>query len=199
MDVLLVARTNLNGFYPARLVNRNGKNKVPVRVGSAGRKSQWLSCRQDQVRLTQPPSFNKFRARRQVFGISFDRSLLDPVGDALDLSICQPTLIGELQLLWLGQPGRHAARPRHLGDLPRMFFDIGVRQQGKGRSLARPVARRARMKNDWRDVSIESDLWRGGGRWNWTHHYQQDRYERQGSCEPKSRGVSKQIHSTSEM
>ena len=63
VHVALVARTNLNRFHPPRLLDWNGKNKVPVRVSALRRKHERLLRRQNHVGLSETPALDEFRLR----------------------------------------------------------------------------------------------------------------------------------------
>ncbi len=157
MDIALVAGTNLNRLYPSRLVDRNRKDEIPVRVGSLRWKNERLARGKNQVRLTQSPAFDKLRLRRKVGGCAFLRALLNPAPDEIDFRVRQTKFVGELQLLRLGQPWRHGVRFGHVRDLPRMPFRVGVRQQREWSRFSGPMTLGAGTKHDGSDVAIERD------------------------------------------
>src|SRR3954447_16077222 len=60
MHIPLVAGTNLNRFDPARLLNGNGENEVPVGIGALRRQSERLRSCEDEIGLAESPALHKF-------------------------------------------------------------------------------------------------------------------------------------------
>ncbi len=170
MHVALVARTNLHRLHPSRLLNRHGKNKIPVRVGSvtAAESAASSAVRTRSGCPSRQPSTN-FGCGGRSAGSPSTAPCSTQLLDQIDFGIRQAQLVGKLQLLRLRQPRRHGPRPRHVRDLPRMFLHVGISQQRKRCGLSRPVTRGARTKHDGSDVAIECNLrghplgddWRG--------------------------------------
>src|SRR5206468_5184080 len=71
------------------------------------------------VRLAQRPAVGKFRSRRQIFRIAFDRALFGPLRDGADLLHTQAPRVEKITIPRLGLPRRHVARMRHASDLDR--------------------------------------------------------------------------------
>src|ERR1700739_798189 len=161
MNDPLVAGAYLDGFQPADAIDRGSKDEVPIHVGAGGWQRVRLFGFDNFVRLAELPSWDKLRCGRQIMRGTFNCSLVNPFLNEGYLVVQQTKLIGEFQLLRFRQPRRHVTPGRYVSNLtgPRLRVRIG--KQGKWTGFARMVADGTRMKEDWRDVTIESNLRNG--------------------------------------
>ena len=79
MNHAFVAGPDLDGFQPARAVNRSPKNEIPVHIGASGGKRVRFLRFDNFVRLAQLPTGDKSWGRQKVGGSALDRPLLDPL------------------------------------------------------------------------------------------------------------------------
>ena len=66
-------------------------------------------------------------------------------------------VIVEFPLAGFGEPERHDAFLREVGDLTGVGFDVAVGEEGKRSGFAGMMAGRAGAKDDWREIAIEGD------------------------------------------
>src|SRR5271157_5320614 len=158
MHQALVARTYLDRLHPAAFVDRDGQNEIPIRVDAARRQLKRLRRFDDQVRLSQLPSFHELRLSWQVRWTALQHTLLNPLLNERDLLAAETALVGELQRLRFRQPRRHEARLRDRSDLVPVFLDVFIGQQRERAGLTRPMTGCAVMKDDGSNIAIERDL-----------------------------------------
>ncbi len=91
------------------------------------------------------------RGRRQFRRISLFCALICPLLEKRDLRVRQPTLTFKLPMR-VSFPGRHQAGLCHEGNLPSALLGIRIGGNGKGRNFTLPVAGRAVLIENWRDV-----------------------------------------------
>src|SRR5262249_46622498 len=95
--------------------------------------------------------------RRQVGGVAAGRTAGHPVRDELLLLVAQARVVGELAVLRVGVPGRHALLADHLGDRLRPARRLLVAGQRERRDLAGPVADETVLLEDGGDVPAVGD------------------------------------------
>ena len=130
-------------------------------VGAVGRQHIGFRHRDDEVGRPKPPAVGARRRRRQIRRIPLGRCLLDPAPDRPDLRHRQSPGAGEVAVARLGLPRRHVAIAGRPGDLGRARAHVGIGHETERRRFTGPMARRAVLEDDWRDVAVERDLLRG--------------------------------------
>src|ERR1041384_465474 len=118
VDDPFVTGPDLDGFQPARAVNRRAKDEIPIHVGAAGGKRVLLFRFDDFVWLPELPAGDESRGGREVAWSTLDSALLNPFVNEGDLFVGQAEFVGKFRGLRLRQPWRHEARCSYGSDLP---------------------------------------------------------------------------------
>ncbi len=108
-----------------------------------------------EVRFTQNGAFGKLGPRRKIPGISLGGAVLRPDPNPLDLGITEIALSQKVTIGGIGRPRRHDASRGHLGNGQSVSSDIRICQQRERPDRAGPVAGRAVLEYDGRDVRSE--------------------------------------------
>ena len=122
MNEALVAGANLDGFQPARAIDRRAKDEIPVGVGAAGGQREGFLRFDDHVGLAELPALDELRLGGKIGGIAFGRALIDPGLNAGDLFDGEAEIVGKVQIAGFGKPRRHDAGLRDGGDLVGVEF-----------------------------------------------------------------------------
>src|SRR5271165_7293497 len=97
MDQALVARPYFDRLNPAAFVDRDRQNEIPIGVDPARGQLKRLRRFDDQIRLSQLPSFYEQRLGRQVSRTALQHALIDPLLNKRDLLCAETALVSELQ------------------------------------------------------------------------------------------------------
>src|SRR5580765_6610294 len=82
-----------------------------------------------------------------------------PSSKQLDLRLGKTSIPHELAGRTIGQPRRHITLFRDFRDLTSSLFDVVIAEQRKWSRFARPMARRAVLKHNGRNILVETN-WR---------------------------------------
>ena len=141
-----------DGLHPLVLRNIHRDGEVAIDVGAGSGELERLRHRDHQVRLAELPAFGEFGERGEFLRIALRHPGVDPLLDRRDLVVGEPVLSDEIAVPGRGVPGRHVAALGDGGDQRAALLHILVGQQRERPRLARPMARRAVVEHDRRDV-----------------------------------------------
>ncbi len=164
VDDPAVAGAELDGGDRPVGVDRDRDHEAALDVRAAGVDGVGLGHLEDQVGRAGLPAVGELRGGRELLCVPLRRAGLDPVGDGLQLGVGEPPGVEELAETGFRLPRGHLAG---LGDLLEEVGSLGgvfISQERKRTHLARPVATRAVLPEDRRDVlRIRRLLGPGGG------------------------------------
>ncbi len=140
MNHLARGGTKLDGLNPLvfRQIERDAE--VTVNVGAFGRHGEGFVHFHDEVGRAKLPAGSEFRRGGCSGAIAFGHAELDPGLDGVEIGITEAARVFVRVGRGFGLPGRHDARGGNGGDQLAVLDDIGVVQQGEGRSLTFAMA-----------------------------------------------------------
>ena len=157
-------RSQLNAPDKPARAQWDGDNQVSISIAALGGELEAHDRLHHQVGFAERPARTPHRHRRQIRLRPFRRPFLGPLLQESDLLHRQTTLPDQVDQIPIRQPRRHDPAPGHVHDLLRVFPRVLVAQQREGRGLTGPMAARAVLENNRRDVLVEGD-----GTWGTRH------------------------------
>src|SRR5262245_54243495 len=164
MHDLAIAGPRLGPEHVTILCDIQRDFKILVLVRAAGIQSEFIRHCQHQIRLADTPAFDELRRRRQIIGLPFLRSAINPVRNLVNLGLAQPPVVCPLADVRIGVPGRHLAADDLLANGPGPGPRVFVAQYREGRCFTGAVTLDTALEEDRGDVFVESDRLSAAGR-----------------------------------
>jgi hypothetical protein len=161
MNDFRVAGTELDLLHILILIGVQGNHEAAELIGTFSRHRIGLRHFERLVRLAGEPTVGEFWQRGFVGRVAFRRAVFGPIADGCDLLVGQPAHVQEIAVPRSGFPRRHHVR---LGDVRELFCPFGrilISEQSEWRDFAGPVAIRAVLIKDRRNVAVKRRNRRG--------------------------------------
>ena len=152
MHDLGIPGPELEAADEARARGGNRQREDAEDVGTFRRQRVGVGKRDDEIGLSQLPSFGPGPRRRQLARIAFRRSLLHPSAQHRDLAIAQRMLIDKRPVRGVRFPRRHQAAPGYRRNLRRALFGVGVGEQAERRGAAGVMTDTTAIDEQRRDI-----------------------------------------------
>ena len=146
------ARLHFVGLNPPVFGEVRGNFEILVVDGAVRGNRIFLAEREDRIGLADAPAVGIDRLRGKVGGVAFGRAGRDPVQNGFFLDVGQAAVVQERAVRRIGVPGRHRALGDLRADRPGPGARVAKSQERHRRNFARPVASRAVLVKDRRDV-----------------------------------------------